>query len=53
MRRRSRVPRKSIADELGGVSVSVVSQVLNGQAADYRMSKATEIAVLKAAERLD
>jgi LacI family transcriptional regulator len=40
---------RELADGLG-VSISVVSRVLSGQAAKYRISKTTEAAVIKAAK---
>ncbi len=52
MGKRQKVTMKAIADELG-LSVSVVSRVLSGQAAQYRISKKSEEAILKAADELD
>jgi LacI family transcriptional regulator len=43
---------QALADELE-LSVSVVSRVLSGQAAKYRISKKSEEAILKAAKELD
>lgn len=47
-----RVTLKRIAEELG-ISVSVVSRVLNGKSADFRISASTEEAVRKTAARLN
>jgi len=52
MRRKKKITLKTLAEELG-VSVSVISRVLSGQAAKYRISKDTERAVLKAARKRD
>ena len=52
VRRKKKVTLKTLAEELG-VSTSVVSRVLSGQASKYRISKDTEAAVLKAARRYD
>lgn len=52
MGKRKKVTLKTLADDLG-LSVSVVSRVLSGQAARYRISKRSEEAILKAAEELD
>ncbi len=52
MRRKKKVTLKTLAEELG-ISASVVSRVLSGQASKYRISKDTEKAVLKAARKHD
>jgi LacI family transcriptional regulator len=52
MGKRQKVTMKALADQLG-LSVSVVSRVLSGQASKYRISKKTEDAILKASEKLD
>src|SRR5215469_16961651 len=48
----SQTTLKGIADR-SGVSVTTISRVLSGQAARYRISKATEAAVRKLAKELD
>lgn len=52
MGKRRKVTMKALADDLG-LSVSVVSRVLSGQAAKYRISRKSEEAILKAAKELD
>jgi len=52
MRRKKKVTLKTLAEELG-ISVSVISRVLSGQASKYRISKDTEKAVLAAAKKHD
>jgi len=51
MKSNSQATLKSIAEEVG-VSISTVSRVLSGQASRYRISAATEKAILSAAESL-
>jgi len=49
MTKKNNVTMQALAENLG-VSVSVVSRVLSGQASKYRISKSTEEAVLKLAK---
>ena len=52
MTKNRRTTLKTIADELG-VSITLVSRVLNGQAPKYRISKKTAESVIRVAEELN